>query len=48
MACVWILLVYEVKDSQNLRCNISLVFHHLVLYLISEMRWLNGVYALLI
>jgi hypothetical protein len=41
--------MYNVKDSQNLRCNISLVFHRLVpISLFSEMSGLNGVYALLI
>jgi hypothetical protein len=33
MACVWVTLMYDVKDDQNLRCNLSLVFYHLVQYL---------------
>jgi hypothetical protein len=32
MACVWILLMCDVKDDQYLRYNLNLVFNHLVQY----------------
>jgi hypothetical protein len=43
MACVWTLLMYDVKDDQYLRCNLNPVFIILINIFAYKMSWLNGV-----